>query len=88
MKISNKGEKNIESAFKIILNIVKKKLPEYEQQIEANRYISFFSDKGTEFISKNLKTFLKKMGAAIFPRLDRRTGKTMTDFINLLNKLF
>ena len=67
--------------------MIKKMLPEHEQQIEANRYISFFSDKGTEFISKNLKTFLKKMGAAIFPRLDRRTGKKMRDFIILLKTI-
>ena len=88
MKINNKGEKNIESAFRKILNMIKKMLPEHEQQIEANQYVSFFSDKGTEFISRNLKTFLKKKGAAIFPRLDRRTGKHMLVFINLITNLF
>ena len=74
MKINNKGEKSIEDAFRKILAMIRNMLPEHEREIEANNYISFFSDKGSEFISKKFNTFLNKKGAAIFPRLDRRTG--------------
>lgn len=66
--------------------MIKNMLPEHEQHIKENQFVSFFSDRGTEFISRNLKTFLKKKDAAIFPRLDRRTGKYMFVFINLIKK--